>query len=390
MQIWLYDQRVGDLQSNRSGLTQFVPNPSWIAQNQLPRLGLRFIVNPSPKAGVGLPLWFENLLPERSSELRRYFNQRLGNAKDSSSILLSHLGTDLPGAIRVVGDEVAENPSGSSPTPHRFSLAGMQLKFSMRNVGGRFVQPAADQTGDEWILKHPGELEGLVENELSMMEWARRSKFDVPDTRKVLHNEMEDALFLRDIQSLFAVRRFDRTTLGRVHQEDFAQSLFRSPEDKYVGTYEELVRMVEDACDRETAEEFVRRIIFVVVSGNGDAHLKNWSFVWPEGSLKPRLSPLYDQVCTVAVTGFGYEDPTPHNRNPRSPPELALSLSRVRSFTELNSAAMKEFAMYLRLSPEFLISTARNICDSLPDLPTEVSDALQVHWQRTPWLRSIF
>jgi serine/threonine-protein kinase HipA len=45
--------------------------------------------------------------------------------------------------------------------------------------------------------------------------------------------------------------------------------------------------------------EFVRRLAFMVASGNTDAHLKNWSLIYPDG-MRAELSPVYDQVCTIA------------------------------------------------------------------------------------------
>jgi len=47
-------------------------------------------------------------------------------------------------------------------------------------------------------------------------------------------------------------------------------------------------------------DEVVRRIAFQVLIGNGDAHLKNWSFVYPDGT-SARLSPPYDLVATIAT-----------------------------------------------------------------------------------------
>jgi serine/threonine-protein kinase HipA len=41
----------------------------------------------------------------------------------------------------------------------------------------------------------------------------------------------------------------------------------------------------------------VRRLVFSVLIGNGDMHLKNWSLLYPDG-LTPVLSPAYDFVPT--------------------------------------------------------------------------------------------
>ncbi len=45
-------------------------------------------------------------------------------------------------------------------------------------------------------------------------------------------------------------------------------------------------------------QEFVRRLTFTVLIGNGDMHLKNWSFTYTDG-VTPELSPVYDFVSTV-------------------------------------------------------------------------------------------
>lgn len=44
--------------------------------------------------------------------------------------------------------------------------------------------------------------------------------------------------------------------------------------------------------------EFVRRLVFSVLVGNGDMHLKNWSLIYPDGRT-PVLSPAYDFVSTL-------------------------------------------------------------------------------------------
>ena len=45
-------------------------------------------------------------------------------------------------------------------------------------------------------------------------------------------------------------------------------------------------------------EEYLRRLVAMVVMGNADAHLKNWSLRYPDGRT-PTLAPAYDLVCTT-------------------------------------------------------------------------------------------
>lgn len=96
------------------------------------------------------------------------------------------------------------------------------------------------------------------------------------------------------------VRRFDRTAEGRVHIEDFAQVLgrFGIGEGKYRSTVEAVAAIAYRGRDRVSLREMVRRSVFNLLVGNGDAHLKNWSLIYPDRKIA-RLSPAYDLVCTV-------------------------------------------------------------------------------------------
>jgi serine/threonine-protein kinase HipA len=107
-----------------------------------------------------------------------------------------------------------------------------------------------------------------------------------------------DARFLTLGENVFAIRRYDRLQDGgRVHQEDFAQVRGLPPDRKYSGaSLEGLARFVGDQCGQDDLVEYLRRVFFLLLCGNTDAHLKNWSLVYPDGR-SARLSPAYDFVC---------------------------------------------------------------------------------------------
>jgi serine/threonine-protein kinase HipA len=98
--------------------------------------------------------------------------------------------------------------------------------------------------------------------------------------------------------NVFVIERYDRAADGvRIHQEDFAQVRGVPPEKKYGGaSYEGLARLVGDLCGFQDEEEFLKRVIFMILSGNTDGHLKNFSLIYPDGR-NARLSPAYDLVC---------------------------------------------------------------------------------------------
>ena len=278
-----------------------------------PVLGLRFEYDPdyasSPAATV--PKWFSNLLPERGSGLRTMYSRQLGRSDVSDFLLLMYLGHDLPGAVRVEADgalpvqmaRAIENASIAQGGENRsFSLSGMQVKYSMREAGEGFSVPGIDDLGD-WIVKLPsGQYSRMPENEYSMMTWASAVGIDVPDHRLVrgelLNGIAEGQIEKADLA--YAVRRFDRTASVRVHQEDFAQILDLLPAHKDRGSQELVADVLLSECPDADFQEYIRRLVFCIVSGNTDEHLKNWSLRYPD-TRSARLSPAYD---LAAVTSY--------------------------------------------------------------------------------------
>lgn len=146
----------------------------------------------------------------------------------------------------------------------------------------------------------------LVENEFAMLEWAEACGLAVPEHRIIQAREIDQLPedFDPD-QSVLIVRRFDRAEAGkRIHQEDFAQVFNIPPEDKYVNEvpdwahYGTIGAVIFAVCGEEDYREYIRRLVFMVLSGNADAHIKNWSLIYPDG-LRARLAPVYDFVATV-------------------------------------------------------------------------------------------
>ncbi|WP_246777740.1 HipA domain-containing protein [Rhizobium sp. BG4] len=83
--------------------------------------------------------------------------------------------------------------------------------------------------------------------------------------------------------------------------EDMAQILGALGERKYtMGTGETVLNMIRRFSTDWRADvlEGFRRIVADILIGNGDNHLKNWSFLFPSPG-EIRLSPAYDIVPTV-------------------------------------------------------------------------------------------
>jgi serine/threonine-protein kinase HipA len=279
------------------------------------------------------------------------------------------LGEDLPGAVQVVGevgsdleDEAGGGPVSLPTLPHtseydfKFSLAGVQLKFSVMRGERGVTVPLHGEHGD-YIAKLPDERhDGVPENEFTMMTWAREAGIDVPEFSLIEANSIQGVpqALLTSAKKAFLIRRFDRTATGRVHIEDFAQVLNRypTPEGKYGGAnYETVARIVLAVGGMHDLEEFVRRIVALVAMGNGDAHLKNWSLIYEDGRTA-RLSPVYDLVSTVTYVS--------------TEEALALNLAGSKVFSEVTLASFRRLARKLELPSETALDhTVRDTVERL-------------------------
>jgi serine/threonine-protein kinase HipA len=107
--------------------------------------------------------FFSNLLPE--GPLREFVAQQAGVKSGRELPLLRVVGDDLPGAVVVraeadgppVEEAEEEIRSLDESQPLRFSLAGVQMKFSAIGSPERGLTIPAEGRGGHWIVKLPGE-----------------------------------------------------------------------------------------------------------------------------------------------------------------------------------------------------------------------------------------
>ncbi len=255
-----------------------------------------------------------NLLPEGS--LRELVAQGLKVHIDNEFHLLSYLGADLPGAIEAKPMEPEDVPDYVLNThgkakavkftnvtqENKFSLAGVQMKFSMKEKNGRYNLSKGDVLGD-WIIKTPSTKHKFVPlNEYTAMSLAGLVGVDIPKIKLVEMDKLDNLpqINLPDEKVAFAIKRFDREDDQRIHMEDFAQILVKYPHEKYTSANNENIgKVIYDFSGDglADAQQFARRLLVNILLANGDAHLKNWSFLYPN-KITPRLSPAYDIVTT--------------------------------------------------------------------------------------------
>ncbi|MBX9721091.1 MAG: HipA domain-containing protein, partial [Candidatus Obscuribacterales bacterium] len=246
--IRLNGRSVGTLTRLVNETIVFAFDPEYENDMQRPVLSLSFkgpmgtLIAGRTRTGTRLIPFFSNLLPE--GHLRDFLATKLGINASREFFLLAALGGDLPGAVTAEplgelsgGANVQETSQYSQRTQLRFSLAGVQLKFSaITESKGTFTIPAGG-AGGSWIVKLPSERHLQVpEAEFSMLKLAQMAGITVPEFKLIPMAQVEGLPneFRSKMADCLAVKRFDRTASdGRIHMEDFAQVYGIAPEEKY-------------------------------------------------------------------------------------------------------------------------------------------------------------
>ena len=149
------------------------------------------------------------------------------------------------------------------------------------------------------------------------------------------------AELLQHGENVHVVDRFDRSAGSRIQIEDAGEVLGAVGDRKStMVTTETVINVVRrfSTDHRDDVLEAVRRVVADVLSGNGDNHLKNWSFYFPRAG-QIRLSPAYDIVPTVLCL---LED------------EMALRFVRTHSFEAVNLRRFERVASFIRLEPKLI------------------------------------
>ncbi|CDN57572.1 HipA N-terminal domain protein (plasmid) [Neorhizobium galegae bv. officinalis bv. officinalis str. HAMBI 1141] len=391
LEVLLNDLTVGTIVRTPGNFNAFSFEESYRATGGFPVLSLSFRAvsgglrkDPKPVARA-LPAFFANLLPEdklrEAMEKHHTGSVRAGNDFD----LLVALGSDLPGAVRVMpsaGTVARVDDPSPLKSKVRFSLAGVQMKLSViKNTGkgGGLTLPLGDEQGS-YIAKFPStSFPGVSENEYANLALAEAIGMDVPERELVEQSEFEgipeEFETLSDGKVLL-VKRFDRGIDGeRIHIEDFAQVFGIYPSRKYEGAaYHDIAVALGIAVSSAAQIEFVRRLALAAITGNGDMHLKNWSLIYPGAGDKPELAPVYDVLSTI----------------PYIPADaMALSLAGERSFRAMDAQRWKVFANRARLPEAAVLKAVIETVDrvnelwwSLPErevVPAKVLERIDAH-----------
>lgn len=322
--------------SETGNLWRFTYDAVWVQREDsfdicpnLPRSAIEHVDGASQRP---VQWYFDNLLPEE--KLRDVVAKEAGlkDAQDAFA-LLTYLGAESAGSLTLLPPEqsvpqdhglqeltdqqlsvrIAQMPGDSltKQAPKRMSVAGAQHKLLVVLLGGKTYEPVA-ATPSTAILKPDHPLKDTYPastfNEWLTMRLAKEVGLKVPK------------VFLRYVpEPVYLIERFDRIVgkrkpgrskkdqstpatppVQRLHVIDACQLLGLDRVFKHsAATLESLAEVVKRCTSKlATRIALFRWLVFNILVGNDDAHLKNLSFfVTPEGV---ELAPHYDLLATGA------------------------------------------------------------------------------------------
>ncbi len=322
LEVWLNQSQVGVL-SEGNDLWEFDYDEAWTKSAAgfslapgLPREKLKHV-----DGGSNRPVqwYFDNLLPEENLRLTVLKEAGIQGGDDAFA-LLEYLGAESAGSLSLMPPGKGPVSEGgkqlltdadlstrirnlpreplSKEAPKRMSLAGAQNKLPViRAEDGTLFEPIGNEPSTH-ILKpnHTSDdYAASVMNEFFIMTLA--GQVGMPAPKVYLHYVPEP---------VYVIERFDRVvakgspTLRR-HIIDACQVLNKSRAFKTTAKMETLAEVIGACRNRAQARQFIFRwLVFCVLTGNDDNHLKNLSFhIGPEGV---SVAPHYDLLSTATYS----------------------------------------------------------------------------------------
>jgi serine/threonine-protein kinase HipA len=149
-----------------------------------------------------------------------------------------------------------------------------------------------------------------------------------------------------------------------VHIEDFAQVFGVYPDRKYRrASYRSIARVIGIEGSENDIAEYIRRLTFNTLIGNGDMHMKNWSIIYPDRR-NAALAPAYDLVSTIPYI-------------PDS--NAALIFSRTKRFADFTEDELSHLAAKALLPERIVIDTARETVERFHQLWQSEKGHLPLH-----------
>ncbi len=382
------DTEVGRFELDRTGKLSFAYAESWRSSRGAYPISLSMPLARAKHDGRVVQPFMWGLLPDNTLILERW-GKRFQASPRNPFALLSHVGEDCPGALRLIRperlDTLDEKSQGkidwldeadiadrlrelrddvsawrTAGDEGQFSLAGAQPKTAFHYDGSRWGVPSG-RIPTTHILKPgvPG-FDDHAHNEHFCLLLAYELGFPVASSR-VMRFENEVAI---------VVKRYDRQNnngvMQRVHQEDMCQALAVHPEKKYENEggpgarkITELLRLHSGSATEDVAT-FVDALALSWLIGGSDAHAKNYS-VLIGANARVRLAPLYDIASIL-----------PYAKLDLRKQKLAMKVGGKYRIVDIGRHEWTKLAISLELDCDEMICRHIKLAEQVPDLASDV------------------
>ena len=332
--------------------------------------------------------YFDNLLPEEGQRVLLASDARL-DVNDAYG-LLAWYGAESAGSVTLLPEKAdAQNTLPLRPLPDdalqqrilllakvplnhgaikRMSLAGAQHKLAIVLKEDELFEPAGS-TPSTHILKpdHPDEAyPHSVVNEWFVMRLASRLGLNVP------------AVYRRYVPSpVYLINRFDRVAgpegWERRHVIDACQLLGLDRSFKYSQGSMQSLAALANACRSPAVvrSRIFSWLVFNILVGNADAHLKNLSFTVSEDGIQ--LAPFYDLLSVAVYDTKAFDK----NEWPGQTP-LAWPILGVHHFADITQTLLIEAGAILNLSK----ATATRLLEAIRSRIVKEAETLYAEVER--------
>ena len=383
LNVYLFSKFAGTLE-HENGVLSFTYDKNYLKDPNSKPLSYLIPLSSEVYHNDRLIPFISNLLPEESVRVK--IARILGISFDNTFALIKALGGDCAGAIsfelaekklnlptpqiyKDLSDKKAyeilanlsNNPLNLGFEDYRISGSGAQNKLVAKVENGKVYLPLKG-TPSTHIIKP--EIEGFSDSVLNEYFCMQLSSECDLNTAKSSILKLKDALF-------YVTERYDRVVekgeVKRLHQEDFCQLLGVDPSVKYeseggpnlIQCFKLLKELELTATD---TIQFLDKVIFNFIIGNGDAHAKNFSILYANEG--PRLAPSYDLLATTVYKQIK--------------PRMAMKISNHKDFKFLTAKHFFDLAEDVQLSKRLvkaeLTKVASKVLDKVDPLQAKLSE----------------
>ena len=388
---------VGDIEGDSALSASFRYADEYMSDSKNRPVSISLPFSGSPFSSEQTFRFFDGLLPEGFTR-RCVAGWMHVDERDYLSILKG-LGNECLGAIKILtcdcpvhepeyrkvsGDEIRKlAKEGATESAQMVTKAHLSLTGASGKVGlyfdedsGQWYLPLGEAPSTHIVKQSHVRLKKIVANEQICLLTAQKLGIQTPESFII------NTGWHTDGDVLFATRRYDRRITSasrrvdgllaplRLHQEDFAQAMGISAEEKYETIQKDYLKKMFDLLRVYSSDPISDQLrlwdvcVFNYLIGNTDNHIKNVSLLYSEDLKSIRLAPAYDMISTMI-----YENSTEH---------MALYIGDVNRLTDITKdsfiAEAKKIGLGTKIATERMSQMIDGFEKALNEAQRELED----------------